>query len=94
MTVKEFLQGTYFMNLGQSINHSSWQSAKMTLDKMRRTANEIGIHDFDHSFISLNMLILNKNKNEALDLMAMITAKRVALLKRLEEENKTESEKE
>lgn len=84
MTKEEFLKSIYFMQLGQNINHSSWQTATLIANKLQAAARECGIHDFDRQFIGIKQCINNKNKKEALDIMASVVSKRVALLKSLE----------
>lgn len=84
MTKEEFLKSIYFMQLGQNINHSSWQSATLIANKIQKMARECDIHDFDRQLIGIKQCINNKNKKEALDIMASLISKRVAILKNLE----------
>lgn len=83
MDKEEFLKSTVFMNLGQNINHSSWQSAMMTLNRMKKASEEAGVHDFDRQMASLRQCILNRNKKDALDCMASVVSRRVSLINEL-----------
>lgn len=85
MSREEFLKSIYFMQLGQNINHSSWQTATMIANKLQAAARENDIHDFDRQFIGIKQCINNKNRKEALDIMAVVISKRVKLLKDLQQ---------
>ncbi|NLG04107.1 MAG: hypothetical protein GX567_09815 [Clostridia bacterium] len=83
---KEFLGGHDFVKLGQSIAHENWQIAGMTAQKMHRMAKAAGLFMFDRSFISMKQCIAHKNKQQAQDVLASVTAKRVQLLNNFEKE--------
>ena len=87
MDKDEFLKSPDFMRLGQSISHASWQAAGMCASRMQKNAKEADIHDFDRQLIGIKQCIANRNKSEALNILALITAKRVQLINRSREES-------
>lgn len=90
MTKEEFLQSPDFMKLGQSINQNIWQAAGMCATRMQRNAKEAEIHDFDRQLIGIKQCIANRNKKEALDILAVITSRRVSMLKNIKEASSNE----
>ena len=90
MTKEEFLQSPDFMKLGQSINQNIWQAAGMCATRMQKNAKDADIHDFDRQLIGIKQCIANRNKKEALDILAVITSRRVSLLKNIKEASSNE----
>lgn len=90
MTKEEFLQSPDFMKLGQSINQNIWQAAGMCAARMQRNAKEAEIHDFDRQLIGIKQCIANRNNKEALDILAVITSRRVSMLKNIKEASSNE----
>jgi len=80
---KAFIQSLDFMRLGQAINRSQWQSAAMTLQRMRRNAKQAGITEFDRQFMGIGQCINRKNGQEAKQVLALIVAKRVKMINEL-----------
>lgn len=91
MTREEYLKSLDFMRLGQSINHGVWQAAGMTAARMQKNAKDAEVHDFDRQLIGIKQCIANRNKSEALNILAVMTSKRVQMLKALGD-NKTDSD--
>lgn len=86
MNKEEFLKCLDFMKLGQAISHGSWQAAGMCAARMQRNAKEAEIHDFDRQLIGIKQCVANRNKKEALDILAVMTSKRVTMLKAIDED--------
>ena len=82
MTKEEFLKSKDFMKLGTAINNGSWQVAGMTAQRMQKNAKEAQIDDFDRQLVMIKKCIASRKKNEALNGLAVIVAKRVRMLER------------
>lgn len=81
-----FLKSYEFLRLGQSISHQNWTAAGMCAQKMHRQAMNFELKDFERLFRNLKMAVARKEKKPALDIMAQIIARRVAMLNRISEE--------
>lgn len=80
MTESEFLKGPDFMKLGRAIQSENWQLAAMTLRRLRQNAADAGITVFDRQFMGLGQCVNARQKTEAQNCLALVTAKRVSLL--------------
>lgn len=78
--VKAFIHSYEFMQLGQAINRKQWQSAGMKIQKMSAKAKKLGMTGWNAQFTGLKQNIARKNDGEALQILSLITTKRVKLL--------------
>ena len=83
MTELEFLKSYDFLKLGENINHGNYQAAYMAASRMQKNAKEAGISIFDRQLISIKQCINARQKNEALNILTLMTNKRVQLLNNL-----------
>lgn len=86
-TIK-FIKGYDFMRLGQAISHQQWQAAAMTIRRMEMQAKKPELEGFARQFAGIRQAIMRKDEHEAKQILALVTAKRVAMLKKLQEEEK------
>ena len=78
--VKAFLHSYEFMQLGQAVNRKQWQAAGMKIQKMSAKAKKLGMTGWQNQFIGMKQNIAHKNDREALQILSLITTKRVKLL--------------
>lgn len=84
-----FVDSYDFMRLGQSISHGDWNAAMMIVTRMQREAHDEGLSEiFDFNLSGLRGCILSRDKVQAQDILAVITAKRVKLIRDRQEEEK------
>lgn len=91
MNREEFLKSQDFMKLGQAIQHGQWQVAGMTVQRMQRNAASIEGLSMDRNLIGIKQCIAMRNKVEAQNILAQLIAKRVKLLKEIQEQNKEDN---
>ncbi len=84
-TIK-FIKGYDFMRLGQAITHQQWQAAAMTIRRMEMQAKKPELSCFARQFAGIRQAIMRKDANEAKQILAVVTARRVAMLKVIQEE--------
>lgn len=84
--VINFLKGYDFMRLGQAISHKQWQAAAMTIRRMELQAKKPGLEMFARQFAGIRQAVMRKDEKEALQILALVTAKRVQLLKEMKTE--------
>ena len=84
--IKAFLEGQDFLRLGHGINSGSWNSVMMTVRRMREKCKGLGIPCFDRWLVGIRDASGRHNREEALQIMTRITAKRVQLRKLFLEE--------
>lgn len=78
--VKAFLKSYDFMQLGYAVNRKQWQSAGMKIQKMSAKAKKLGMTGWQNLLMGIKQNIACKNEREALQILSLITAKRVKLL--------------
>ena len=76
------------MRLGQAINRGQWQAAAMTIRRLDMKAKEAEMNDFERNFTGIRQCINRKDGNEAKQILALVTAKRVTMLKKIREEKR------
>lgn len=77
----EFLKSYDFMKLGQAIHHQNWQAAAMTVQRMQKKIQELGLLTFERQFTGVRQCILRKQGRQAKDILALVMAKRAMMLK-------------
>ena len=75
-----FLKKMDFMKLGRAISEENWQIAMMTVTRLGNEAKKEEIDIFDKYFAQIRQCIIAKNKIQGLNVMSLITAKRVSLI--------------
>lgn len=85
MNREEFLKSKDFMKLGQAIDHGQWQIAGMTAQRMQRNAAGIDGLNMERNLIGIKQCIASGNKNEAQNILAQMVAKRVKMLKEIQD---------
>ena len=78
--VKAFMRSYEFMQLGQAVNRKQWQAAGMKIQKMSAKAKKLGMTGWNHQLIGMKQNIARKDEKEALQILALMTTKRVKLL--------------
>ena len=78
--VKSFMRSYEFMQLGQAVNRKQWQAAGMKIQKMSAKAKKLGMTGWTNQFTGMKQNIARKNDKEALQILALMTTKRVKLL--------------
>lgn len=78
--VKAFLHSYEFMQLGQAVNRKQWQAAGMKIQKMSAKAKKLGMTGWENQFMGMKQNIARKNDREALQILSLITVKRVKML--------------
>lgn len=78
--VKAFIHSYEFMQLGQAVNRKQWQAAGMKIQKMSAKAKELGMTGWSSQFTGMKQNIARKNDREALQILSLMTTKRVKLL--------------
>ena len=68
------------MQLGQAVNRKQWQAAGMKIQKMSVKAKKLGMIGWENQFIGMKQNIARKNEREALQILSLMTTKRVKLL--------------
>ena len=84
--VIKFIKGYDFMRLGQAITHQQWQAAAMIIRRMEMQAKKPELEGFARQFAGIRQAIMRKDGREAKQILALVTAKRVAMLKKIQEE--------
>lgn len=79
-----FLRSFDFMKLGNAINMGNKKVAMLTIKKMQANATNAEINVFDKWFQSLRGCVMSGTKSESLQIMTLITQKRVQLLNSLD----------
>ena len=78
--VKAFIHSYEFIQLGQAINRKQWQAAGMKIQKMSAKAKKLGMTGWENQFTGMKQNIARKNDREALQILSLITTKRVKIL--------------
>lgn len=84
MTEEEFLRSRDFLKIGQAITHKNKQVAVMAIKRLSEASVKAGVEGFERNFSSLRSLVIAGNYKEALDVLTVVTNKRVKLLKKYE----------
>ena len=90
--VIQFIKGYDFMRLGQAISHQQWQAAAMTLRRMEMQAKKPELACFARQFAGIRQAIMRKAGNEAKQILAQVTAKRVRMLEQIRKEEQEQKE--
>lgn len=78
--VRAFMRSYEFMQLGQAVNRKQWQAAGMKIQKMSAKAKKLGMTGWANQFTGMKQNIARKDEKEALQILALMTTKRVKLL--------------
>lgn len=84
MTEEEFLKSKDFMKLGQAITHQNRQVAIMTANRLIKNCKEAGVEGFEKNFTAIRQCVMAMKFSDALNILTLVTAKRVKLLKKYE----------
>ena len=80
MTREELVKSHNFMQLGHAIETESWQNASMIASRLQKNATECKMDEFIRPLLMIKQCIASRKKKEALNALASLTAKRVALI--------------
>ncbi len=86
MELNTFIKGMDFMRIGQAASRRQWSSAMMTLRRMTQKGKELEIKNMEMLFIRLRKEIGEKNIVAVKNTLALLTQKRVQIIKVLQEE--------
>ena len=78
--VTTFIHSYEFMQLGQAVNRKQWQAAGMKIQKMSAKAKKLGMTGWENQFTGMKQNIARKNDREVLQILSLITTKRVKIL--------------
>ena len=84
--VRCFLAGQDFARLGHCIQGKQWHLVMSNSARLKQHCAELGITCFDNYLKSLREAARRQNQNDALQIMSLITVKRVQLRNLLSEE--------
>lgn len=87
-----FLKGQDFLKLGHNISSGQWNLAMSCVKRMQKQCRELELEGFDRLLAGIQSACRSNNKQEALQLMTQITARRVQLRNRITQEAVKESE--
>lgn len=76
----KILRGYDFMRLGQSINSGKWQTVAIITKSLAKKLSDVGITEFDRWLTGIRQCANGRNKAEALQLMTLVTNRRVQLI--------------
>lgn len=79
--ISDFLKSNDFMKLGQAISHRNWQIAVMTAQRMQKEAARLGLDAFARQLTGIRQCAMQKQEKQAKDILALIIAKRVQMIK-------------
>ena len=77
-----FIKSYDFMRIGQAVSHGQWQSAAMTIRRMEIKARELELTEFARPLAGLKQAIMRREEAQAKQILSLVVAKRVQLLKR------------
>ena len=80
MTREELIKSHGFMQLGHAIETESWQNASMIASRLQKNATECRMDEFIRPLLMIKQCVALRKKKEALNALASLTAKRVALI--------------
>ena len=80
MTREELIKSHDFMQLGHAIETESWQNASMVASRLQKNATECRMDEFIRPLLMIKQCVASRKKKEALNALASLTAKRVALI--------------
>ena len=80
MTREEFIKSHDFMQLGHAIETESWQNASMIASRMQKNATACKLDEFIRPLMMIKQCIVSRKKKEALNALASLTSKRVAII--------------
>ena len=89
--VIQFIKGYDFMRLGQAVSHHQWQAAAMTIRRMEMQAKKPELACFARQFAGIRQAIMRKDGNEAKQILAQVTARRVRMLEQIRKEEQKEN---
>ena len=81
LEIKAFLEGQDFLRLGHCISGSNWNGVMMNVRRMRENCKKLGMTCFDRWLMGIRDCAQRRNREEAVQIMTQITAKRVQLRK-------------
>ncbi len=85
--IAALLKGQDFMRLGHGINGSRWEMVMMTVRRLKKNCNALGITCFDKGLDGIREAVRRRSVNDALQIMTRITAIRVRLINMINEGN-------
>lgn len=83
--IRAFLKGTSFIRLGHNINSGNWQVTVMGIRRMEQQCKELELTIFLRNLAQLRDAAMHRDKNGCKQILAQIVAKRVQMLKTLEQ---------
>lgn len=81
LTVEDFLTSYDFMKLGQALHHENWQIAMVTVQRMLKSVQGLGLDILERQLTGIRQCIIHKQARQAKDILALLTAKRAQLLR-------------
>lgn len=79
--LQRFLEGSDFMRLGHAIETGNQQAAIMIVNGMQRQLAEAECDVFASNLINIRQCIINGAKTDALDILSVMTVRRIQLQK-------------
>lgn len=79
--VVKFLKSYDFMFLSQAIIHKNFNSAMMNVQRMQKEAEDAGLGEFARMFGGIRQCLIRYDYNAAIDVMSLVTSRRVQMLK-------------
>lgn len=85
--VLAFLSSYEFLKIGKAIISKNWSVAMMAYRRIAQNVDRLGLETMKRQMPQLRMAIQEKNVNQGKNAMALLTTKRVQLLKQYKEES-------
>lgn len=86
LELSAFVKSTDFMKIGRAVSAKQWPLAMMTLRRMMQKGKELNIKNMEMLFLRLGKCIGEKNMIAVKNTLALLTQKRVQIIKILQEE--------
>lgn len=77
--LRQFIMGYDFMRLGQTVNHSRWESAMMSIRRMSMQAESLGLDCFQRQFTGLRQNVARKDIQETKNILSLVIIKRIQI---------------
>lgn len=79
--LQRFLEGSDFMRLGHAIETGNQQAAIMIINGMQRRLEDAECDAFASNLINIRQCIINGAKTDALDILSVMTVRRIQMQK-------------
>lgn len=86
--LEQFVRGQDFLRLGQAVTRGQWSAAMMTMRRIGQTMERLKMQSMKKFLPQLQNTFARKNTAQAKNVLALLTQKRVQIIRILAEEQK------